>query len=329
MNLRKTWRKIRYPFSAAAIRLVVRLVARMRYSHLEKTARLTGWAAHLFPRNRRIIHANLRTAFPDWSEDRIRRVCRESLNNTCLTGLEFVWFSGRPKLVADSVVYGSSEAYEILQQAARQDVPMLFLTPHVGNWEMSAQFACTEGARLCAVARGVKNPGIARLMLERRSQNGLELLPQKGAVKGIVQALRDGKSVGVLMDQNTRERRGGIFVDFFGLPVPTTRAPASLARKMNVQAACFACIRREGRFELHVKSLPRPIADYTDDVELTQGLLKLNEAFAREYPEQYLWLYERWRYVPDGISENILAHYPFYRKDPTPEEGATTEDATC
>lgn len=314
MKRRRIWRKLRYPFTTLGARLALGAVACLRYRQVERLAGFLAFWIGCLPSARRLVCGNLRVAFPEWPEDKVRDVGRQSIRHTCLTLLEFAWFSSHPGRIREAVVYGSDESRQLIQRVIAENIPLLVMTPHLGNWELSAQFACSAGMKLCAVARGMHNPGLNRLLLDSRSHSGLEIIDRGGAVKGIVKALKDGKAVGVLMDQNTRPRKGGIFVDFFGLPVPTTRAPASLARKLDVDCPCFACIRKAGRFELHIKRLPKPVGAYRDDIELTAAMLKLNEDFAREYPEQYLWLYERWRYIPDGTAPEAAGGYPYYAK---------------
>jgi KDO2-lipid IV(A) lauroyltransferase len=127
-----------------------------------------------------------------------------------------------------------------------------------------------------------------------------------------MKALREGYQLATLIDQNTRVRDGGIFVDFFGLPVPTSRAPAMFARKLNAWVAVGGCVRQGREYKLFLRELPRPAAEYPDDESLIQDLMHLTEDIVREHPEQYLWIYERWRYIPADASPELAARYPFY-----------------
>lgn len=316
MNLRKKWRKIRAPFANAALRVFVWCVVRLRYSHLAKLAAGLGWTAHLSPAVRRLIRANLRTAFPYWDECKIRGSSRIVISNSILTSLEFIWFSTHPGKIKDLISHADEESKKKLQQTIDEHIPTLFITPHLGNWELAARFACEEGIRVSAVARKQKIPGLEDLISKGRQGEGLTIYPQEGAARGMMMALKKGEAVGVLMDQNVKPRRGGVFVDFFGLPVPTTRAPAALARRMKAEAICFACIRVAGKFQFHMKTLPKPAYEYADDLELTQALLKLNEEIIADFPLQYTWLYERWRYIPEDAGQALIDRYPYYKKRP-------------
>jgi KDO2-lipid IV(A) lauroyltransferase len=199
-----------------------------------------------------------------------------------------------------------------LVAAAHERGPAIYVTPHLGNWEIMAQAVARHGVRIHAVAQRVRNPLIAEFVDRTRRVYGLDLLSSRGAAKGLVRALRQGDAVAILMDQNVRPRHGGVFVDFFGLPVPTSRAPASLARRLQVPILCFACLRTPTGFRLREERLPKPTAAYTDDLELTQDLMRTMERLVRQAPTQYMWGYERWRYLPPDCDAQTLDRFPAY-----------------
>jgi lauroyl/myristoyl acyltransferase len=168
------------------------------------------------------------------------------------------------------------------------------------------------GLKSSAVAKTFRNPGLDRRMVGWRQVTGLRIIPAKGAVKALLRAVRVGNHVGVLMDQNTHPRRGGIFVDFFGLPATFTRTPAMLARRMDLEVRINTFVREDGAFRFRTLPLPRPAADYADDASLTQDMVRGIEALIRRYPEQYVWLYKRWRYIPAACSAELAARFPYY-----------------
>ena len=136
-------------------------------------------------------------------------------------------------------------------------------------------------------------------------------------------ALKQGKSIGILIDQNTRVRDGGEFVDFFGLPVPSSTAPAALKRYCdahNVPAVIIfgSCPRLEdGRSVAHIEYLSKPFEQYADDREVIQELMVKAEADIRRYPDQYLWFYKRFQYICPDASEEVKKKYPAYAVEPS------------
>lgn len=311
MTGKALWRKIRAPFEYVPLRMVIELTGFLPYSSLEF---LAGWMARLIelsPRRRRLVQTNLRTAFPEWTEQQVSEVAAQVWKNIMRTALEVLWFIRRPEELRQAVPLDALVEKGVFDDARG---PLIFLTPHLGNWELGAQGVAAASGRLCAVARPVRNPWLAALLERTRCRHGMELIPPRGAVRGSLRALRDGKTLGMLIDQNIRPRRGGVFVDFFGLPVPTSRMAASLARRLDAEVLCGALIRGENGFQFEIAELDRPPSSYCDDIELTGDLLRLNEKLIRRHPEQYAWSYERWRYVPPDASPELRRRYPPYAK---------------
>ncbi|NOY81722.1 MAG: hypothetical protein GXP31_12065 [Kiritimatiellaeota bacterium] len=312
MTGKALWRKARSPFEYFPVRVAAGLTAFLPYRALGFWAARLGRLADMVPSRRRLVRANLRVAFPDWSPQQVEEIAVRAWRNIMLTALEVFWFVRHGEELSRFVRFDTSVGEAILAKGARG--PTILLTPHLGNWELIAQGFAAAGGRLCAVARPVRNRWLAALVERARRQHGMEIIPSRGASRRALRALRDGNALGMLIDQNTRPRRGGVFVDFFGLPVPTTRAPAALARRLKTDVLCAALVRSENGFQLDLAELERPPADYRDDIELTAALLRLNEELIRRHPDQYVWNYERWRYVPDDAPPELRRRYPFYAK---------------
>ncbi len=306
------WRKARSPFEYFPVRLAASLVGFLPHRALGVWAARLGRVADMVPRRRRLVRANLHVAFPDWSPQQVAATAERAWRNIMLTALEVLWFARHGEELARFVRFDTPAGEAMLARGARG--PIILLTPHLGNWELIGQAFTAAGGRLCAVARPVRNPWLHRLLDGARRKQGMEIIPSKGASRRALRALRDGKALGMLIDQNTRPRRGGVFVDFFGLPVPTSRVPASLARRLDVDILCAALVRSDKGFQIELAELERPPANYRDDLELTAALLRLNEELIRRHPDQYVWNYERWRYVPDDASPELRRRYPFYAK---------------
>ena len=168
---------------------------------------------------------------------------------------------------------------------------------------------------MAAVARRLRNHRLERLVRQARGWHGMEIIHETGAARGVLRALKQGKVVGIMIDQNVKPRRGGVFVDFFGLPVPTSRAPAAFARKLDVPVICAAVVRENGALRLRMATLSRPASQYADDTQLTGEMLALSERFISQYPDQYMWAYRRWQHVPESVCPEVRARFPFYAKD--------------
>jgi KDO2-lipid IV(A) lauroyltransferase len=120
----------------------------------------------------------------------------------------------------------------------------------------------------------------------------------------MLQILRGGDTLGILVDLNTLDREG-IFVDFFGVPASTTFLLAKLA--LRTDAAVLPVFAPwdpdRGRFVLKIDeplSIERSGDDEADVRRLTQQFTGVVEKYVRRYPDQWLWIHRRWKTRPPG-----------------------------
>jgi len=314
MSFKRWRRRVSDPLGGLAAHLALFAVGCGSFGALKRIARLLSPLVRTVrPSARKLVLANLRTAFPDWPADRLEQTCRQSVENAILTALEVLWMLKRPEELAENVDTECEGGQELIT-AGQSGRGFIMLTPHLGNWEMAGQAVADKGVELYAVAHRIRNPWLDRIMARARASHGMQVIWEHGAARGIIKVLRAGKPVAVLMDQNTRVHEGGIFADFFGLPVSVTRGPAALARKLDVDVLFGACVRGEGRPRMVTDRLPKPVSEYASDAELTQAMLNVNERYIRRFPEQYVWLYRRWRYIPTTAPPEIRERYPYYAR---------------
>jgi len=276
-------------------------------------ADMCGWLVFLIPGFFKLVEANIRTAFPEMAAGDVRRIARRSVANISRTILEFFWFADSPARVEKYVVIHDEAKRKIAEHIANGE-RIIFVTPHLGNWEATGlKMALSSGLDFAVVVRPPRNPYINRLIRESRKSFGSEVINAKGAVKNMLKAVRNGKSMATLIDQNTRVRDGGIFVNFFGLPVPSSRAPAVFARIPKVRIYVGGGIRTpDGKITTFLKELPKPENEYSDEKEMIQDLMSITEGIIRQNPEQYLWLYKRFQYIPPEASPELRTRYPYY-----------------
>ncbi|MBT3380961.1 MAG: lysophospholipid acyltransferase family protein [Lentisphaerae bacterium] len=311
----KHWRRtLFYPAIGLGAHALRFAVGALPYGALPAVARWSASFVSLFYRGaRQLAVANLTVAFPEWEDARRTEVFRESRVHAVLTGLEFLWFSRHPDRLAAAIDIDTPELASVrAEEAAGRGV--LMLTPHLGNWEILGQATALNGLPVHAVVARLRNPWIDRLVARSRRYHGLDIIYERGAVREIIRVLKSGEHVALLMDQNTRPGKGGIFVDFFGLPAATTRAPAALARKLGSRVIIGACVRENGKLCLRFSELPRPTTGYESDEALTRDLLLANQDLIARYPEQYAWLYWRWRYIPSEVAPEVAERYPYYSR---------------
>ena len=288
------------------------------------TARFLARIAWMVPGVSKLVCANIKCAFPDWDKKKIRKVGFESIFNMLWNMIEFFWTDGRPERIERCYVMPDC-LREKLQNFARNDVRMLYVSSHHGSWEGSGIMATYHAkVKMAAIAKPVKNKYLNKFFNDRVRgiAAGFEVIFSKGAMRSCVSALRDGKSIAILVDQNTRVRDGGVFVNFFGVPSPSSSGPIGLKRYCDARnipcAIMFGISLRHADGKLYALSedLPKPFEEYESDAEILQALLDISEKYIREYPEQYLWLYKRFQHIPPDASEELKKRYPYYAKVP-------------
>lgn len=278
-------------------RLVSRALALLpeRWAHL--AAGGLGWFAGSVLRiRRRVVDENLARAFPTESPRWRGRVARGSYVHLARESAALL----RERAVGAGAVLERVhfQGLELLMDALSQGKGAILVTGHLGNWELTGSALAMTGVPLDAVAMRQKNPLFHEEMARSRRELGLRVIFKADATRSILQALRDGRAVGLLADQNVWA--GALWVEFFGTPSATTRGPALLARRTGAPLILALGIRTASwppAYTVTFQSLP---VEFTDDLEAdlhvtTRRYLKALEKWVRRYPEQYFWHHRRWK----------------------------------
>jgi KDO2-lipid IV(A) lauroyltransferase len=178
---------------------------------------------------------------------------------------------------------------------------VLYCTGHVGNWEVHAIALALAYGPISVLARPLDNPALDARLCAFRTSSGNAVIYKKNALPQIIRALRAGRGVAILLDQNV-QAKDGIFVDFFGRPAATTTVAAALAAKTGCTLIpAHSELMPDGRYRL-IYDPPvawTPSGDHDVDVaRTTQELARRTEEWIRRRPEQWLWMHRRWKTRP-------------------------------
>ena len=311
MKLKHIKRKIYSTFITVVFTPFFLIIRFFPYPLLQVLAKTAAYLTlFLQRRNHKIMTANLNIAFPEMDKKWTKNIIYKSSYSFLLTILESTWFCYHPNKLQELITCAPKDI-EMLREIQESKTGIIMLTPHLGNWEATSSYISSRGLKFTAIARKVKIPFLNRLFSKNRAAQGSEIIESVGAARGLFRALRNGHITGLLMDQNTKPRRGGIFCDFFGLPVPTTRMPASMILRAKAKAVSASCLHTPKGLKLSFKTIEIP-AGLTDEIELTQFLLKVSEEQVKANPEQWLWNYERFRYLSPDATDAQKEKMPFY-----------------
>jgi len=265
---------------------------------------ILGYLLYLgIPRRRKIALQNIEMAFGDkLSQKEIRRLARLSCKAFFLTAVEMIKSPFRLEgagIVPDPR-YKSDHLERLLQKAKaihEQAGGCIFVTPHLGNWELLPYVSSLIGIPLAIVIRPLDNPYLERAILSGRIGSGHLMIPKMNAMFSLERMLRKGKSVAMLPDQSNSK---GLRVKFFGTSATVTPVPALLAvrhrRPVIVVAACRT--KDPYYFEGFVSDPIWPEPDADDHFEIMRITTEINlkmEEIIRKFPEQYLWMHNRWK----------------------------------
>jgi len=261
---------------------------------------------HLITKRREIAIGNLTAAFGgDKSEKEIRAIARESFSSFFLTFLEIaelqhIFARDDAKVHVAQMTDGLEGLFLKAKSIHDESGGCFFVSPHIGNWEVLPHVSSLVGIPLVIVARPLDNNYLEDLLLKKRTASGQMIIPKKNAFFVLQETLNRGKSIGMLPDQSTKK---GITVDFFGRKATATPVPALLAITHNRPIVVVACCRKKGgKYEGFVCDPIWPGSYESEKAEIfriTSAMTKDMESIIRKYPEQYLWMHNRWKTYKD------------------------------
>jgi KDO2-lipid IV(A) lauroyltransferase len=261
-----------------------------------------AWIVYLLHgKLRRVGMRNLALAVPEKTPRERRKILRGEFTSLGRQIAEVCLFPRyTPENVSKIVVY---EGFENFERALARKKGVLFLTAHLGAWELSAFAHSLYGYPLNIVMRPLDNPYIDRLTRAYRTMHGNKAV-DKDFARGLIAAMRKGETVGVLMDTNMIASQG-VFVDFFGIKACTASGIARVALKTDAAVVPGFTIwdpalkKYRLRFDPAVK-LIRTADREADVIANTALFTRIIEDYVRRYPDQWLWVHRRWKTRPKG-----------------------------
>ncbi len=271
---------------------------------LEGLSSFLGALVWIFvPRRRRIALDNLRHAMNGRYDDaQLRALARRSCKSFFMVPFEA--FKARSMLDHPDHMKQLQErirGVDILFRKARSihdDAGgCIFVTPHIGNWELLPFAGSIVGIPLAIVVRPLDNPLLEKILYTNRTGTGQTVIPKRNALFKLQKLLQKKISIGILPDQAVSK---GIAVTFFGRKATATPVPALLAVIHKRPIVVVACCRKwdNDHYEGFVSDPIYPVPHQNEKEEL----IRLTEAVNREmeriilrYPEQYLWMHNRWK----------------------------------
>ena len=255
---------------------------------------------------RRIVRRNLQFSHVESSPQQLQSLLKRIFRHFGITILELLQMTcfSQKELLRNVHLEGK----EIIIEAMARQKGVVLITAHLGNYEMAWQYVpCYFGRQMAGVAKKMRNVRLDRLIHKMRTRFGNKIIYKKGALPEMMQMLRRGEMVGILMDIS--RRFDGVEVNFFGRRATATPAAALLGLRCKSPIIPAFCHRSaNGKLIIRVE---RPIEiqrtkDLRADLQTnTQLITDRIERAVRNYPEQWNWMLKRWKeFYPDLYPES-------------------------
>jgi Kdo2-lipid IVA lauroyltransferase/acyltransferase len=253
---------------------------------------------------RRTGQRNLELAFPEKSEAERQQLLRGSFESLGRLLGEFSQLSSvTPEALRQLIEY-DQVGLANLREAEKTGHGIIFLTGHVGSWELLSFGWSALEYPISFLVRPIDNPRVEAMIEKIRTRFGNRAIDKKSAARQSLRVLREGGTLGILSDLNTHPHEG-VFVPFFGRLACTTAGIATLALKTDaiVIPTCAVWDKQKNRYFFHAEPRVELVrtGDHRRDVELnTARFAAAMERMVRLYPEQWLWIHKRWKTRPEG-----------------------------
>jgi Kdo2-lipid IVA lauroyltransferase/acyltransferase len=269
-----------------------RLLSGMPLPVLHGLGSVLGWLVYLAsPSYRRRMKDNITRAGYAGS---LSAAISEAGKN--ILELPFVWCARPERVLATAHI----QDWEVVQSALDAKRGIIFLTPHLGCFEILAQKVASI-VPVTVMYRPPKKSALKPLVEDARARNNLGLAPATmSGVRTLLKTLKQGKLIGILPDQVPQEGEG-VWADFFGKPAYTMTLPAKLQQMTGAPIILSYAERLPGgkgfvlrfvRFDDELNGTP---------AEQARAINAGMEALIARCPSQYFWSYNRYK-APDGIA---------------------------
>jgi KDO2-lipid IV(A) lauroyltransferase len=253
-------------------------------------------------RLRRVGERNLELAFPEMAAPERDRILRGVFTSLGRQLAEICRFPKYTRANVDEVViYDGLENYLAARDRGRG---VLFLTAHLGGWELGSFVHSLHGYPLRIVMRPMDNPYLDALVRRYRTLHGNSTFGKQDFARGLLAAMKAGETVGVLMDTNMTPPQG-VFVEFFGRLACTPSGIARVALRTGAAVVPAFTLWDEtlGKYKIRFDPALELVSTGYDDADALTNTARCTrhiEGYIRRFPDQWLWVHRRWKTRPEG-----------------------------
>lgn len=204
------------------------------------------------------------------------------------------------KTLADLEKFLVTEGLENYEQAHAKGKGVMFLTSHLGAFDLQVTNMALRGLNPNIIGTALKDQRLNELLFEYRNAYGAVAIERGKESVRLFKVLKSGGSIAILIDQDTKVKSR--FVNFFGMKAATPIGATVLALRTGCAVVpTYIFLGEDGKQHMHIlPEIPLIITgdEETDLVVNTQNFTNVTEQIVREHPEQWVWMHERWKTKP-------------------------------
>lgn len=244
-------------------------------------------------------HLDANMAQAGYTDPALRRTAAREIGKA-VAELPAIWLRPLEHVVG---LIRETQGWELIDAAQAAGRPIVFLTPHLGCFEITAQayaHRTVASKPITVLYRRPRKAALTPLIESGRGRANMRMAPAElSGVRALIRALKNGEAAGLLPDQTPRHGEG-VWAPFFGKPAFTMTLVKRLVRAGHAQVLLAYAERLPwGRgYRLIIRAFDEPFAD--DQAEAAAQVNRALESLIRQAPAQYLWNYNRYK-VPPGV----------------------------
>lgn len=300
---KKTRKKIKNWLIYIAVLFMVKLLRTLSRFSAIKLLRFSGSLAyHLARHEREKTIRHLTWAFGTiLTPVEIENLAKKVFQHFSASAADAIRLPVLLKQGLDTVIAeGSTTILDELMQAKQGAI---LLTGHFGNWELLGAYLAQKGYPLKVVGTSAYDKRLDKMIVETRNLAGYENIARGKGTREIIRHLRNNGFLGILIDQDTKVE--GEFVSFFGRPAHTATGPVILAEKFVVPVIpIFMPLFPDFKYRIIIgdkivlQNTGNPLAD---TIANTQKCSDAYQNIINRFPEQWVWMHERWKKKPQDL----------------------------
>ena len=223
-----------------------------------------------------------------------RKIIRRSYCSMVRAVVYVLWTCVRAKRRCTQVGFLTEAGRKLM----RENRPVVTVSGHIGLWENLPHLGFLEGHLMMSVSKEVGTGLMTRWLLQMRRSIGQEIVPATGAFKPLMAGVRNGRSLGLLVDQKVTPKHGGIWIRFLGVPMPAAPGPAFFAAKGKIPiVVAWSRPLKGGRYRCEIVDVI-PAAEARDIWGTTQRIAADLERIVRRHPSCWVLNYNYFSTIP-------------------------------